>query len=288
MHLLTEILQVLSANHCDLLVLQTNLANKVLAFLRWDASAHGLPESDALRSQSSVRSPLTDGAIADSALLLYQLRHFESARISAFTLLTLIQSSQAAIGNWSLVWYFLGGLRDCAILPKEMVQDVDVDLLPPNIREEFELALLDIDCAAFEQQKPVAPKKVKRQNTSLLSLQGLGEALFGGAEGDDSRTDSPLQEGLADEAYNAELVDFKHAFKLDAVSARWDAGYEFVTTAGVASSPVDPSGASDGAVRTGVPPLHESRSGKNGLNLQQKSIPAFSIVDGGMTVDELR
>jgi len=263
---------------------QTKLANKLLAFLRWDATAHALTDLEVFRSQaSSTHGPLAEGAIPDASLLLYQLRHFESARTSASTLLGLIQTSQAAIGDWALVWYFLGGLRDCAVLPKEMVLDVDTDLLPPNIREEFELALLDVDRKAFEQLKPVAPKKVKRQNTSLLSLQGLGEALFGGSDSSSeaARTDSPLQESLADEAYSADLADFKHAFKLDAVSARWDSGYEFAgTTSG--ASPSSPAGTPL------LPTGNDSMPNKSRADLHQKAIPAFSIVDGGMTLEELR
>ena len=263
------------------------MANKLLAFLRWDAAALPLADSQSSRTQlssSSTHVPrLSEGAIADSALLLYQLRHFESARCSASTLLSLILSSQAAIGNWSVVWYFLGGLRDCAVLPKDMVLDVDADLLPPNIREEFELALLDIDRKAFEQGKPVAPKKVKRQNTSLLSLQGLGEALFGGAEtSEEVHSNSPFEGALsANEDYNADLADFKHAFKLDAVSARWDAGYEAVSNGPGSPRPV---AGEEGSQKSDS----ESRIAKHAANLHQKAIPAFSIVDGGMTVEELR
>lgn len=255
----------------------------MLEFLRWDDAAHNLSggESARLAGGSLHGGQLSEGAVADAALLLYQLRHFESARASTSMLLSLIQTSQASISHWGLVWYFLGGLRDCAILPKEMVLDVDTDLLPPNIREDFELTLLEIDKSAFEQAKPVAPKRVKRQNTSLLSLQGLGEALFGGADSDEMRVDSPLDGGLTEtDAYNADLVDFKHAFKLDAVSARWDAGYELLASTG-ANSPV--VGSSTAQHTNGEGNLSKSVS-----NLHQKSIPAFSIVDGGMTVEELR
>lgn len=241
---------------------------------------------------------LAEGGVAEASLLLYQLRHFESARASTATLLALIQTSQAAIGDWTLVWYFLGCLRDCAVLPKELVLEVDTDLLPPHIREDFELALLDIDRKAFDQQKPVAPKKVKRQTSSLLSLQGLGEALFGGAEPqDDAAADSSSRSaegGAADtsESYNADLADFKHVFKLDAVSARWDAGYEFAATGGGAASPgplgAGEEGAGVGFAYTGAPPSQPNSPVRSAAILQQKGIPAFSIVDGGMTVEELR
>ena len=239
-----------------------------------------------------------DGTIADSSLLLYQLRHFESARSSASTFLNLVQNNQAFVASWSVVWYFLGALRDCGVLPKEMVVDVDADLLPPNVREEFEEVLLELDRKTFEQRKPVMPKRVRRQSSSILSLQGLGEALFGGGAGDDGNDDSPGDGNSVEaESYNVEVVEFRHLFRLDAVSARWDSGYETAVAAGGAghSGAADAGGAKSsraGSPSSPLPPLGRHRTSRKQLDAAArgtaKTVPPFSIVDGGMTIEDLR
>lgn len=283
------------------------MAEKFLSFLRWDAAAadsHAPSQVGTLGQKAFT----FDGTIADSSLLLYQLRHFESARSSASTFLNLIQNNQAYVASWSVVWYFLGGLRDCGVLPREMVVDVDADLLPPNVREEFEEVLLELDRKTFEQHRPIMPKRVRRQSSSILSLQGLGEALFGGAS-DDGDQDSPGDGNSVEaDAYNAELVGFKHLFRLDAVSARWDSGYEITQASASASASTtriasaDASGAhSPGSSRANSPlpssplpplPLGRHRTSRDQMDAAvratTKTIPPFSIVDGGMTIEDLR
>ncbi|KAJ1397908.1 hypothetical protein B484DRAFT_257034 [Ochromonadaceae sp. CCMP2298] len=142
------------------------VSEKLLAFLQW--------------GESDLKGGAGWGAwgvceCVDPAVLLYQLRYFDSARASALALLQTVHAHQSAIPG-ALVWYVLGSLRDCALLPADMVVGSDPDPLPPNIREHFELVLLGIDQNAF---KPAPPRAVRRQSSSLLSLQGLGEALFG-------------------------------------------------------------------------------------------------------------
>lgn len=263
---------------------------KLMEFVCWDKSAdEGKNGSinDAGKAEAAQGAALV---INDSALLLYQFRHFESARLATSTLLTVVHNHQAAITRWSLVWFFLGGLRDCGMLPREMVEDGDPDLLPPNIREEFECVLLDVDRHAFEQQRPVAPKRVRRQSSSILSLQGLGEALFGGSslDSDGSIEDSP-EGGSSDadvfSAYSASVAQFKHEFKLDAVSARWDAGYEH----GDAQRSQSGKGKGASGEGTQMPPLPQRlRDVSRGDPRERNAIPAFSIVDGGATLEDLR
>jgi hypothetical protein len=299
--LLTEFLHVAN-NHklhyvmdCSNLVLLScagmvkgPVAEKLVRFLAWD-STPGLEDA---ASKSSKRSPASPDSLSasglvavDPAILLYQFRHFESARLATSTLLQSIQHNQAAITSWSVVWFFLGGLRDCGMLPKDMVLDPDVDLLPVNIREEFEATLMDTDRRAFDQHRPVAPKRVRRQSSSILSLQGLGEVFFGGSTGDSEEGgEDGAMDGSSSDAgfgtYNAELAEYKHLFKLDALSARWDAGYEETTT--------PRSQTVKGAGKGG----HARSSSASGSPLadqaQGQTIPAFSIVDGGATMDELR
>jgi hypothetical protein len=310
------------------------LADKLIAFMQWEEGDSGL--GDALNptySNEEAKSSAALSSATDTSLLLYQFRHFEVTRSSAKLLLLLIQSNQTSLSNWTLVWYILGCLRDCTLLPKEMVMDVDVDLLPPNIREDFEGMLLDLDRTTFDNGKPKAPKKVKRQSSSILSLQGLGEVFFGGGGGsDDGGGSRSSPDGVSDVAtYHAELAQYKHVFKLGAVSARWDSGYEDVASpaplspvaSGRSSLPTSPPqrGASVATAtaaevaRSGsgsrlaaamdiveasesAQPLPvtgsagSSRSG-GGESVRKsttrfKVIPPYSVVDGGMTMDDIR
>lgn len=258
------------------------------ALLSWDSSATSPGHAEGMRALDPG-TVVADITMVDPTMLMYQLRHFESTRLAVSTLLGVIQNNQAAITHWVLVWYFLGGLRDCAILPTEMVVDADEDLLPPNIREEFESLLISEDKRTFELNKPTPPKKVVRQPSSILSLQGLGEVFFGGSshgEEDDEPGDSPGGSPSSElGAYNAEIVEYKHIFKLNAISARWDSGYDSSVT------PVKSSSAeTDRGLRASPAPGHIQRHRDGHLTAPRHSrtIPAFSIVDGGATVEDLR
>jgi hypothetical protein len=104
-------------------------------------------------------------------------------------------------------------MRDCALLPIEMVKEVDVDLLPSKARYDFELKLYhamgDIGKLADRVHSPQStPTRPYKKAPSLLSLQGLGEALFGATpSSDESDSSSQIQICRAD-------------------IFRWDTGYE--------------------------------------------------------------
>lgn len=128
------------------------------------------------------------------------LMHSLPARAALGTLLQVVHNNPTYIGSsWPVVLLALGYLRDASLLPREMVRDGEADLLPPMARTEFEGRL-----SAIERKKYASSQPAKK-STSLLSLQGLGEALFGQSEpakNDASRQDMALSNG------------------------RWDAGYE--------------------------------------------------------------
>jgi hypothetical protein len=277
------------------------VVEKLFDFVCWDAPVVGggkkvTSSGDAAKAEPGLM-------LVDPAQLQYQFRHFESARLAASTLLTVVHNHQGHITQWAVVWFFLGGLRDCAMLPKEMVEDPDTDLLPFNIREEFEAVLLDADRRHFDQRRPLAPKRVRRQSSSILSLQGLGEVLFGGsaAVSEDGEEDSPLAGDSVKSdpgsfaTYRTEVAAFKHLFHLDAVSARWDAGYEEGTESprSQGTSLRAASGASgEGSQMPPLPPAVGSaqklRDAARSEVRDSNTIPAFSIVDGGATMQDLR
>jgi hypothetical protein len=85
-----------------------------------------------------------------------------------------------------------------------MVFDPEADLLPPAVRAEFELMLQSQDMQNRMNKQPNPSKKTK--SSSYLSLQALGEVLFGTVL-DDNDDDRNTNDGLA-------------------LSTRWDAGYD--------------------------------------------------------------
>lgn len=234
-----------------------------------------------------------EGIITEYDTMIHQFRHFDSAVSSATTLLSVIQTYQSTLSDWSIVWYFLGGLRDCSLIPKELIVEREADLLPPNIRLDFENKLIDIDKTVFEQTCPKQPKKIRKSSSSLLSLQGLGEALFGsddrGAQdADKSADDGSGSDGSfngSTDSYNRDLSEFHTLFKLNAVSVRWDAGYE----GGGMSSSTQPREGND------VDDKSEKNKGSSNVTvseqfqtLDENSIPPYSVLDGGLSVEDLR
>lgn len=234
-----------------------------------------------------------EGIITEHDTMIHQFRHFDSAVSSATTLLSVIQTYQSTLSDWSIVWYFLGGLRDCSLIPKELIVEREADLLPPNIRLDFENKLIDIDKTVFEQTCPKQPKKIRKSSSSLLSLQGLGEALFGSDDRSSQDADKSADDGSGSDgsfnsstdSYNRDLSEFHTLFKLNAVSVRWDAGYE----GGGMSSSTQPREGND------VDDKSEKNKGSSNVTvseqfqtLDENSIPPYSVLDGGLSVEDLR
>lgn len=270
---------------------QTSLQNKLKELLDWD--------NDPL--YVAVVSEL-EGIITEHDTMIHQFRHFDSSVSSATTLLSVIQTYQSTLSDdWSIVWYFLGGLRDCALIPKELIVEREADLLPPNIRVDFENKLIDIDKTVFEQTCPKQPKKIRKSNSSLLSLQGLGEALFGSDDrgiqdadksGDDGNGGDGSSSNSSTDSYTRDLSEFHTLFKLNAVSARWDAGYESSGGGGMSSS-------SKQQLRREGDDVDDKSDKSKGSNnattvseqfqaLDENSIPPYSVLDGGLSVEDLR
>lgn len=66
-----------------------------------------------------------------------------SARAALCTLLQVVHNNPTYIrSSWSVVWLTLCQMRDSALLPLGMVSDAEADLLPSQIRLEFESRML--------------------------------------------------------------------------------------------------------------------------------------------------
>lgn len=169
-------------------------------------------------------SPSTKGANKFISSLVMSV----SARAALCTLLQVVHNNPTYISqSWSTVWYALSQMRDCSLLPLEMVSEADPDLLPSRARLDFELRLLKA-ITGKKTTHTSAKSKVKKA-TSILSF---GEFFFGSAQTDEDDSE-PL---------NSPIV-----FKRSDVK-RWDSGFEELENASSEkskSSDVGESGSSD-------------------------------------------
>lgn len=139
-----------------------------------------------------------------------------AARVALGTFLLVIHKFPLYLKrSWHAVWYSLGILRDCTLLPVEVVNESDMDLLPPIIRADFEGRLKAIHEVSSSSKNTHITKEKK--SLSLLSLQGLGEAFFGSSSNiagvESKMMDGPCRKGIS-----------------NSMSSRWDAGYEDIFT----------------------------------------------------------
>lgn len=225
-------------------LMQGELSEKIFKQLLWD------PSANPGESFEGAQFPFLDTSSAvtfDPTLLLQQLYFFESVRSSMVTALTLVHEYQASVRCWGAIFFFLSCLHDCALLPEDMVIEVDADLLPPHVRDEFEMKLLELERKRVMEARPTPSKRAKK-SASILSLQGLGEALFGSSSEVNMLEQGGEQPGRAyiDAAVSglaaasaasvagigADDMSMEEMLlmKMDALSARWDAGYELQTS----------------------------------------------------------
>lgn len=138
-----------------------------------------------------------------------------SSRAALGVVLTVFVTQPSAVGRrcWQAIWLLLVMLRDCTLLPGQMVIDDgegagDSDLLPPVCRAEFEMRLKAADVKALQAKRGRAATTQVKKSSSLLSFQGFGEAIFG----------SSLSDVASDEPVAGDYSSLP--------VSRWDTGYE--------------------------------------------------------------
>eukprot|EP01039_Chlorochromonas_danica_P002473 gene2473-2708_t len=150
---------------------------------------------------------------------------FSSIQKALLFMLDVISSYGSHIRAWEVVLYTLAVLRDHILLPSEMILDSEHDLLPPNIRMEFETELMKLDRGLdvnSSAQSDYDTKKEAASRGSLLSLQLLGEALFGASS---PSIDKELNNSAHDDDKEV-LTLLVHRYRKR--SSRWDAGYDYI------------------------------------------------------------
>ena len=129
-----------------------------------------------------------------------------SARAALCTLLQVVHNNPTYISrSWPAVWLTLSQMRDCSLLPIEMVQEIDADLLPAKARLDFELKLLQLKHDREGSKDSGSSTKVKKTK-SLLSF---GDFFFGGGSVEEEDDINKPPQFVERSAVN-----------------RWDSGYE--------------------------------------------------------------
>eukprot|EP00596_Hydrurales_sp_CCMP1899_P004941 CAMPEP_0119047238 /NCGR_PEP_ID=MMETSP1177-20130426/51980_1 /TAXON_ID=2985 /ORGANISM="Ochromonas sp, Strain CCMP1899" /LENGTH=1905 /DNA_ID=CAMNT_0007021581 /DNA_START=110 /DNA_END=5824 /DNA_ORIENTATION=- len=118
-----------------------------------------------------------------------------AARAALGTLMLVVHCHPSYLDSqsWQVTWILLSLLRDCTLLPAQMVLSEegsgDSDLLPPACRAEFESRLVAAERREMEGHTRLTSRtsaEEVKKSSSIMSLQGLGEALFGSSQIDQS------------------------------------------------------------------------------------------------------
>jgi hypothetical protein len=133
-----------------------------------------LPESTVQRWSGEHENDVEDIPKAFSSKAVYSV----ASRAALCPLLQVVRNNPSFIDkSMVLYWHILGTLRDSALLPPEIVMERDPDILPPGIREKFEIKISNIENGS--SSVPEKPRQQEVATSSILSFQGLGEAIFG-------------------------------------------------------------------------------------------------------------
>lgn len=160
--------------------------------------------------------------------LLKILRKEKAPRAALCALLKLahVYPQYLSVYGWTVVFQAMALLRDLKILPSEMVQyyvkEKSFDGLPGSIRQEFENIMDKRNAVAAAFEEPKLRAIVPRVKKSLLSFQGLGEALFGTSETEDTGHEEHLQ---ANAAVDKGSAPHHNSAEPMSMKSRWDYGY---------------------------------------------------------------
>ena len=168
----------------------------------------------------------------------------KSARAALCALLKLahIHPQYLSAIGWTVVFQALSVLRDLEILPgEEMVQyyilDQAFDGIPGSLRNEFEMKMDASNAVAKLVEEPKTRVAIPRSKKSLLSFQGLGEALFGRTDDPEDITPDDGSDSssrpAASSGYDPQNLgqkkhcehDINDASKFTSIVSRWDFGY---------------------------------------------------------------
>lgn len=142
------------------------------------------------------------------------LMHSMPARIALGTLLQVVHNNPNYIGDmWPVIWHLLSLLRDCTLLPHQMVLESDADNLPDIVAAKFESRLQAFKARALKRSSSLAPStptKSEKKSSSFLSLLIFGSGNEKPPVSSNSTSSSETTSSASSEQS----------------STRWDSGYE--------------------------------------------------------------
>jgi hypothetical protein len=197
--LLSEFAGFLKGHFVDSILSSLDLGYQLLSIPK--TSSHlSLSDPDSIQSSKYSEKNL---------IFVDNLLQSMPARAALGTYLQVIQNNPNYIEScWSVVMYSLGVLRDCLLLPRQMVIEPDADLLPPIVRSQFETRLKASCTPRTVTTSPISPLSAAKKQSSLLSLLGIGN------NNNDVDRDNVTPENVINK--NDEQCP----------STRWDCGYE--------------------------------------------------------------
>ena len=159
------------------------------------------------------------------------LMTFPPAMVALRTLMQIAIQMPSFIGRkaWETVWHVMGVMRDLTALPPSMVCTDEVvaglEMLHPKAREDFEAQMAMNRARELIRLRESTLQTQLRALTkaSVLSFQGLGEALFGSNSIARERSESWIETELVlrqDQERKAALEGVQSV-----IAGRWDAGY---------------------------------------------------------------
>lgn len=161
-----------------------------------------------------IRRPshlVSESGESGSNFLLLSLSQSVLSRVAFLMLVYIIKRFPKNLNrSWVSVWHALCGLRDCSMVPKKMLKELESDPLPIVIRSNFESAL-KYCVAEYETQ---SNEESSHSNHHLPELNKVEKILFGEEKFD------PSEEFLL--------------FAND--SCRWDDGYHDVDVASMSTN----------------------------------------------------
>lgn len=195
-------------------------------------SGPAMHESDDVIYDGLIDRTKRDPALKQNCLAA--LVSQRSARAALFALLKLANKHPDYLSEfgWTVYFHGLCLLRDVQMLPISMVlynlNGSVYDTLPTYLRSEFEMLIDESDSPVGHVKLPTMPTENGKSKKSILSLQGLGEALFGATDADDVNAEEAKSHSIMSgekfdnmtqksESGNSKLI-------LSALS-RWDLGY---------------------------------------------------------------
>jgi hypothetical protein len=188
--------------------------------------------------------PLTNGgATYPDHCFFIQRISYGSVQRSLLLLLNILSQNYSSISNWYLFLYPMIILRDFTLLPLDLIlfDPEGNDLLPSNVRQEFEFHLHTLDRQDKQRQQDLlAAKNAKEGNqgkdneentrkSSFFALQLLGEALFGSSNHSSQRDFGNKDNEEENNEIGHELIKIINE-KYNVRTSRWDSGYEGVNS----------------------------------------------------------